>query len=181
MNYLTLLLRANRSLFHTQDLRVLWDISNSNTLYTAIKRYIQRGVLFPVQKGLYSTIPLSELDPWALGVAAVHAYSYISCESVLAKAGYLNHVPQAITLVGSQAKKFELGGHQFVVRRLADQFLFQPIGVVVENGVRQTTVERALADLLYFNPYAQLDASVPWGSILRMQKEIGYPITKRNQ
>ncbi len=179
MNYLTLLLQANRTLFHTQDLRVLWGISNSNTLYTTIKRYIQRGVLFPVQKGLYSTLPLSKLDPWALGVVAVHAYAYVSCESVLAKAGYLNHIPQAITLVGPQAKKFELGGQRHVVRQLADQFLFRPEGVVVENGVRQATAVRALADLLYFNPHAQLDASVPWGSIRNMQKDLGYPVTKR--
>lgn len=179
MNYTTQLLRANRTLFHTQDLRVLWGISNSNTLYTTIKRYVQREVLFPVQKGLYSTVPLSKLDPWALGVVAVHAYAYISCESILAKTGYINHIPEVITLVGSQVKKFELDGKRFVVRQLADQFLFRPEGVTVENGVRQATAVRALADLLYFNPHTQLDASVPWGSIRNMQKDLGYPVTKR--
>lgn len=179
MNYIKTLLHTRRTVFHTQDLRVLWGISNSNTLYTTIKRYVQRDVLFPVFKGMYTTIPLEQIDPWVLGISATHQYSYISCESILAKAGLLNAIPSAVTLVSSKAKKFSVANHRFVVRQLADQFLFHPYGILIKQDARQATPERALADLLYFNPRTHLDVNVPWDTIRHIQRTVGYPITQR--
>ena len=50
------LLQAPTKLFHTQDLALLWGISNRNTLYTQIKRYVQKSILHPIHKGFYATV-----------------------------------------------------------------------------------------------------------------------------
>ena len=55
------LLKLNRDLYHTGDLGVLWEITNKNTLYTTIKRYVQKGILIPIHKGLYATKPLDKI------------------------------------------------------------------------------------------------------------------------
>ena len=83
------LLKLDQKLVHTRDLALLWSISNPNTLYTTIKRYVQKGVLLPVHKGLYSTVPLTHIDPVRVGIAILHTYAYISCETVLAQAGII--------------------------------------------------------------------------------------------
>jgi hypothetical protein len=49
----------DRKIYHTGDLAVLWDISNKNTLHTTISRYIRKGILFPIYKAVYATIPQS--------------------------------------------------------------------------------------------------------------------------
>ena len=56
------LLQDPRKLYHAQDLAVLWGIDNSNTLYTTIKRYMNRGILNKIHKGFYSTVSIGELN-----------------------------------------------------------------------------------------------------------------------
>ena len=57
------LLQLDRKLYHTNDLAVLWGIANKHTLYMTITRYMDKGILFPIYKGLYSTIPCRFLRP----------------------------------------------------------------------------------------------------------------------
>jgi hypothetical protein len=40
--------------------------------------------------------------------------------------------------------------------------------------------ERAVADLLYYNPKAYFDAPLNWKKIQRIQKKIGYPLTPQH-
>src|SRR4030067_734430 len=101
MYRLSELIKSDRKIYHSNDLAILWDISNRNTLYTTIKRYIARGVLIPIYKGLYSTVPLSQLNPLDLGNAAPHQYTSLSTESVLAQAGVISQATYAHTFVSS--------------------------------------------------------------------------------
>ena len=50
------LIKLDHKIYHSNDLAILWGITNKNTLYTTIKRYVQKGVLTPIDRGLYSTI-----------------------------------------------------------------------------------------------------------------------------
>lgn len=79
-------IKLDRKIYYTNDLAILWDMANRNTLYTTIKRYVQKRVLIPICKGLYSTIPLHQLNPFELDKAIIHRYTYLSTESVLAQA-----------------------------------------------------------------------------------------------
>ena len=56
------LIKLDQKLYHTNYLAILWNIINRNTLYTTIKRYMEKGILLPVFKGLYSTVPTMQLD-----------------------------------------------------------------------------------------------------------------------
>ena len=58
------LLKQKNELYQTQDLGLVWGIAKRNTLYTTIKRYEQRGILIPIHKGFYSTIPLDQINPF---------------------------------------------------------------------------------------------------------------------
>lgn len=175
--YSDILLKQPERIFHTQDLGVLWNISNKNTLYMTISRYMQRGVLSPIYKGMYSTLPLQQLDPWLVGIKALHSYAYISCETALAYYGYINASPSMITLVSDKSKQLTIGTSHYRSRQLKDAFLFHPAGVRMQNGVRIASPERAIADMLYFNPRFHFDKPINWTTILRLQKLIAYPRT----
>ena len=165
--------------FHIGDLAVLWQIKDRNTLHTTLKRYVQQGLLVRIYRGLYSLKPIEQIDPFLLGVKALHKYAYISAETILAQAGIIQQIIGQITLVSSQSKRFSIGGNHYYSRKLADQFLYNPIGINEEQGVKKAAAERAVADLLYFNPYAHFDAEkfINWRKIKYIQKQIGYPLT----
>ena len=169
-----ILLKQDRKLFHTADLAVLWSVTDSNLLLTTIKRYVKRGILFRICKGFYSTKRLKELDPVELGLAYVHKLGYLSTESVLVQEGIINQQPEQITLVSSVSKRFGLAGREFVVRKMKDQFLYNDIGIIDSGKYKKAGLERAVADMLYFNPRYNFDnrSLVDWDKVSQIQKEM---------
>lgn len=173
---LNLLLTGQNKLFHTADLSVLWQISNKNTLYSNIRRYIARGVLIPVQKGMYSVAPLDKIDPVKLGVSFLHGFCYLSCETILARAGIINQAIYSFTFVSGSSKKFQINGYSYISRKLAEKFLHQTVGTDMINGILTASVERAVADMQYFNPKYYFDNQnlIDWEKVKQIQKEVGY-------
>jgi predicted transcriptional regulator of viral defense system len=157
MNKLNLILKSGETLFHTQDLALLWEIENRNTLYTTIKRYVKQGVLVAVTRGLYSTIPVAEIDKFKLGSALIHKYSYVSCETVLAQTGVINQAVYPIIFVTSVSLRLKFGETQYIYRQLRPEILFDPNGVESKDGYFMATKERAISDMLYFNPKYYFD------------------------
>jgi len=174
------LARIGEVVFHAGDLANLWHITNKNTLYTSLKRYVKRGFLFRIRKGLYSVKPPEEVSGELLGVKALHGYAYVSTETVLARAGLIfQHIPY-ITLVSGKSKRFSLAGQDYFSRKLAVKFLYNSAGIFVgDHGVLAASAERAIADLLYFNPHAYIDAAesslLDWGKVALIQEAVGYP------
>ena len=175
------LAKLSEIVFHSKDLANLWGIKNKNTLHTTLKRYAQQGLIYRIYRGFYALKPISELDPYLLGVKALHEYAYISTETVLANVGIINQVIDKITLISSKSKKFKIGNHNFYSRQLDDRFLYQTIGIENINGVKVATPARAVADLIYFNPRAHFDNPklIDWKEVKNIQKIIGYPITRK--
>ena len=83
------LAKLGEIIFHAKDLANLWQIKNPNTLYTSLKRYNQQRLLFRIYKGFYSIKPINQLDPFLLGIKAMHKFCYISAETILEKAGII--------------------------------------------------------------------------------------------
>ncbi len=173
------LAKLGEVVFHAKDLANLWQIENSNTLYTTIKRYVKRGLLFRIYKGFYSLKPVKEINSLFLGIKALHEFSYVSTETVLSRQGIISQVSDQITLISSKSKRFSIGDLHYLSRKLADRHLFNSAGIIAENGARTATSERAAADLLYFNPRFHFDGAslLDWRKVKNLQKEIGYSST----
>ncbi len=170
------LLKLDQKLFHTQDLALIWGISNKNTLYTTIKRYTKKGILIPIHKGFYSTLPLEKINPLKLAIGYLHQFAYLSCESVLIEAGVIFQKDNYLTFVSSVSKKFSLAGYNFYVRKLKNEFLYNDCGINEEKGTKKASLERAVADLLYFNPQYHFDnpKKINWKKIKEIKKIVGY-------
>lgn len=176
MYRIDILLKQEQKLFHTQDLALLWGIDNKNTLYTTIKRYVKKGILIPIYKGYYSTIPINAIDPFRLGLGYLHTYGYISTETVLVKQGILFQGASSITLISSISKSFTIGDNTYVSRKIADTYLYNNAGIIFQSGVQTATLERAVVDILYLRPRFHLDneKAIDWKKVKELQTCIGY-------
>lgn len=170
------LLRSDRKLYHSGDLAILWGIRNKNTLYTTIKRYRQKGILIPVYKGLYSTLPLAQIDPLLLGVAIFHDFVYLSTESVLADSGIIFQAVYSYTFIAGQSRKVTIAGKTYLFRKMKNEYLYNPAGIYQEKGLSRATTERAIADMLYFEGRYHFDnpGKVDWQKVEEIKKEVGY-------
>lgn len=172
-----ILLKQPQKLFHTADLKVLWNIANKNTLYKSIGRLIKRGVLIAVQKGLYSVLPIDQLDPIELGFRIFNQQCYLTTETVLFQNGLINQPTTKITYVSSISKNISMAGQNFLARQLKPIFLNNMTGVVQNNnGVLVAILNRAIADMLYFQPNYHFDATnlINWDQVKKIQHEVGY-------
>lgn len=171
-----ILLQTDQRIFKTSDLALLWDIQNRNTLTKTIQRYIDRGILFRIYKGLYSTLPVEELNKYEVGCAIGGPFSYISAESILAKEGIIFQDIKKVTLFGKKKKEITVGNTTYLCRYLNDKFLLNRSGIKDSKGYSVATVQRALADLRHINPkfFVDNDLSIDEGEVINLSKEIGY-------
>ncbi len=171
-----ILLKQERKLFHTKDLSLLWKVDNPTTLRRTISRYIKRGILIPIYRGFYSVLPLEKIDAFDLGTSAFHSYCYVSTETVMVQAGIIFQHIYAHTFCSSKTKTIQIGENIYKSRSLKDEFLYNPTGIIDHPTYKIATTERAIADMLYFNPKYYFDAhdEIDWKKVKEIQKEVGY-------
>lgn len=175
-NRLAKLIRLKSPLFHINDLANIWQIHDKNTLHTTLKRYTQKKLLYRIHKGFYSIVPISEIDPYLLGVSALKDFAYIGGETILFEHGIIFQKQNSINIISSISLHFSIGNYSYRVRQLSDQYLFNSIGIEEKNGVNYAGLERSIADILYFNPnyYFDADPLINWSEVKKIQKIIGY-------
>ena len=135
--------------------------------------------MFRVYKGMYSLKPIKEIDPFLLGLKALHRFAYVSTETVLVQKGIILQNIAVVTLISDVSRSFSIASHKYRCRKLKDKYLYNPAGIITQGDIKIATVERAVADMLYFNPRAHFDGAgmINWSKVRDIQKEIGYPLT----
>ena len=173
--------RLGSDLFSISDLASLWEVRDPHVLRVTLKRYADKGLLFRIHRGLYAIKPAKQIDPFVLGQKVLRRFSYISTETILAEAGIVMQQTDVVTLVSPVSRKFSVASRRFVSGQLADRFLFNEYGVIDKDGIKKATEERAVADMLYFNPRAHFDAdrSIDWKKVRDIQAHVGYPLTPK--
>lgn len=172
-----MLANTEQPLFHTDDLAVLLGIRNTNTLRVTAHRLVRAGILHRIHRGLYSILPPEKIDPVLLGSASLHRYAYVTTESVLRDEGLILQSVHVVTFVSGISRRFAVAGHRYVSRRLHERFLHNQEGILRTGGLFRATPERAIADMLYFDPVYHFDGPVDWKKIRKLQENIGYPLT----
>lgn len=171
-----ILLQSGQKIFTTSDLALLWNILNRQTLLITIQRYVKRGILNRIYKGLYSAIPINQLNKYEIACAIGGSFSYVSGETILSKEGLILQDVKKITLFGKKAKELKIGDNIYLCRYLNNKYLLNRTGINDEKGYSIATVERALADLQYINPkfFIDNDIAIDIDKINILNKEIGY-------
>jgi predicted transcriptional regulator of viral defense system len=174
---------SNERVFHADDLANLWQITNENTLRITLKRYVDQGLLFRIKKGLFSLEEPHKVDAWLLGVKFLHRWAYISTESVLTQQGIINQQPSQITLVSGVSRRFSVGGRNYYSRQLQKKYLFNSAGIKKDQNAKVfvATLERAVADMLYFNPHFYFDGQrlINWHKVGEIQEKVGYGMSSK--
>lgn len=176
-NRIVFLAKTGEKIFHIEDLANLWNIQNKNTLRITLKRYVDDGLICRIYKGFYSLMPVDEINPVLVGAKALHRFCYLSTETVLRQEGYILQSVDYFTFISSKSLRFVVGRHDVKSRQLDEKYLYNPEGVLLKDGVKVATFERAICDMLYFNPNYHFDRRIDWRKIRSMQKKIGYPLT----
>ena len=143
------LLRAMRDLnkpfFTIADLEKMTRLSRPS-LYVALKRWVDVGVLERVSQGLY--IPMGENLALEKIAAQLYLPNYLSFESALARHGILNLIPYALTFATiRKTKKFILRRQEVEFKQISSGLFF---GFEMKDGIHIAVPEKAFLDQIYF-------------------------------
>jgi predicted transcriptional regulator of viral defense system len=176
MNKQAVLFSQDKKMFHTSDLALLWEIDKPNTLRTTLKRFVDRGILKRIHKGFYSTVDIDKLDPLDLGFAYLNSFAYVSLESILVRNGVIFQELHSIIYVSDRTKSFEVNNKKYKVRQMNPRHLYNTAGIIRVANHYEASIERAVADMLYYNPKYHFDnvRGLDFDSVVKLQKEIGY-------
>lgn len=170
------LLSQHKKTFHASDLALLWGIDNRDTLNVTLKRFVDRGILIRIHKGFYATTDVDDIDPYDLGFSYLNTYSYLSLETILVREGVIFQEIEYFTFVSSKTAAFKIKGVAYKARQLKAEYLHNTAGVRKVGNHFEANLERAVADLLYYNPKYHFDNQkiIDFNQVEWIQKEVGY-------
>ena len=166
------LIKLGGLIFHISDFAKIWQIENRHNLLITLKRYSDSGLLYHIYRGLYSLKEAAELDPLLLGAKAINNYSYLSCETILMKYGVIFQQLNYITFISERGKRLTINPYNYYYRQLKKDFLYNDFGVNKNNDLNEASLERAVADILYFNKdyYFDNPSVINWEKVKEIQK-----------
>lgn len=144
--YLDTLLRSKKTIFSTKDVALLWGGENEAAARVRLSYYVRAGKLIRVHRGLYAKD--KNYDKFELAIK-IYTPSYISFETVLAKAGVTFQFYGQIFVASYVTREITADGQTYSYKRIKDSILTSPIGVQVKDNYHIASPERAFLDVVY--------------------------------
>jgi len=137
--------KINKPFYTIADLEKVTGL-NRNSLYVALKRWVEGGIIERAAQGIY--LPTGSLISIETLAAQLYLPNYLSFESALSGYGVLNLIPYTLTFATPRKTKRYLLRKQEVEFRQINRDLF--FGFEMKNGIYLASPEKAFLDQVYF-------------------------------
>jgi predicted transcriptional regulator of viral defense system len=165
--YLDVLLRFPKTIFSTKDVSLLWGEKNEAAARVRLSYYVRTGKLIRVHRGLYAKD--KNYDKFELATR-IYTPSYISFETVLAKAGVVFQFYSRIFVASYLTREITLNGQIYSYRKIKDSILTNRAGIEAKDNYYIALPERAFLDIVYLNKDYHFDNLSPlnWDRVLEI-------------
>ena len=163
-DYLLGLMRSKNTIFTTKDVSLLWEEPDVNFVRKKLYRYIKAGKLYSVRKGVYAKDENYEKYELA---TKIFTPSYISFETVLAKAGVIFQFYSQIFVASYLTRELFINGQIYLLKKIKDSTLTNKAGIDVKENYFIASPERAFLDVVYLNREYHFDnlESINWDKV----------------
>jgi predicted transcriptional regulator of viral defense system len=166
-NNLLELMRSKKTIFTINDLALIWNITNVDFIRKKIYRYIKTGKMYSIRRGIYSKE--KNYDKFELA-NRIYTPSYISFETVLAKAGIIFQYYSQIFIASYLSRELTIDVQIYEFRKLKNSILTNSIGIEVKDNYYIASPERAFLDVIYLNKEYYFDnlVNINWDKVLEI-------------
>lgn len=156
--YFDTLLRSKKTIFSTKDVALLWGGESEAAARIRLSYYVSAGKLIRVHRGLYAKD--KNYDKFELATK-IYTPSYISFETVLAKAGIVFQFYGQIFVASYVTREIIADGQTYSYKRIRDSILTNHAGVEIKDNYYIASPERAFLDVVYSNKDYHFDNLSP--------------------
>ena len=160
-------LRLENTVFTFKDISLIWGDTDKTATIAGVNYYVKTGVLYRIRRGIYAKD--KNYDRLELA-AKIYTPSYISFETVLAKAGIVFQFYAQIFVTSYLTREITADKQIYSYRKIKDSVLTNQAGIEKKNNYAIASAERAFLDVLYLNKDYHFDnlSSLDWGKILEI-------------
>lgn len=148
------LFQSPKTVFTNKYLALLWKENNADNLKAKIAYYVKCGVLFRLRRGVFAKIENYNQRELANNI---YFPSYISFETVLRDHGVVFQHYEAVFVACKLSKMITCGGQKVFFRKLKDEILYNPAGIIFDERFTIASLERAFLDMIYLFPNYYFD------------------------
>lgn len=140
-------------------------------LNSAIKYLVKNGDLIRLAKGFYALNQNYSVQEFA---NKYRSPSYVSLYSVLFESGIIFQPYSSIYLLSKRSETKTINGTDFIYKKIKNEFLLNPLGIVSVNNISKATPERAICDSIYIlgGQYFDNLRNVNWELIKKINQEV---------
>jgi len=140
---------SKETVFTTQEISIILKEPNLNRLKSRINYLVKNKKLVSLRKGLYAKMSGYEIFEAANKILTP---SYISLETVLQRSGItFQDYSHTIFVLSYQTREITLGNYTISFKKIKDEILTNPEGIVNEDGYFIASPERAFLDRIYLD------------------------------
>ena len=155
------LYKSTKTILTNNDLALIWGENKKTKLKGKIAYYVKQGALIRLTRGVFSKT--KNFEPKELATS-LYTPAYISFETVLREAGVIFQHYDTIFVATRWPKTITINKYTITFRKLKDEVLFNPAGIVNKDNYSIATTERAFLDMIYLFPNYYFDnlKSINW-------------------
>ena len=161
------MLRLNSAVFTFKDISLIWGETDAKRTKRRIYRYVKSGKLYSVRRGIYAKD--KNYDKLELA-SKIYTPSYISFETVLAKAGIVFQFYAQIFVASYLTREITADKQNYSYKKIKDSVLTNQAGIEKKNNYAIASTERAFLDVLYLNKDYHFDNLSPldWDKVFEI-------------
>lgn len=174
-------LRSSNTVFTFKDISIIWGGTNKKAVIAGVNYYVRTGALYRIRRGIYAKD--KNYNKFELA-AKIFSPSYISFETVLAKAGVIFQFYKQVFIASYLAREITADGYTYSYRKIKNSILTNHAGMEHEKNLTIASPERAFLDVVYLNKDYHFDnlSNLNWEKVFeilpvyggnrRMQKRV---------
>jgi len=161
------ILRSNKTLFTFKEILLASGETNPVLLRRRMSYYTKKGELYPIRRGFYAKD--KNYDKFELA-AKMYTPSYISFETVLARAGVIFQFYGQIFVASYLTREIVADGQTYSYRKIKDSVLTNHAGIETKGNYFIASLERAFLDVVYLRKDYHFDNLSPldWDKIFEI-------------
>ena len=155
---LSSILRFPGSVFTFKDISLIWRDTRKQSIASSVAYYVKKGELYPLRRGIYAKD--KNYNRFDLATR-IYTPSYISFETVLAKAGVIFQYYGQIFVASYQSREISCDGQKYSLKKMKNSILTNQAGIENKGSYYIASTERAFLDVAYLNTNYHFDNLSP--------------------
>ncbi|MFH1259782.1 MAG: hypothetical protein ABII74_08255 [Elusimicrobiota bacterium] len=161
------ILRSSNTVFNFKDISIIWGDTNRKASIAGVNYYVKTESLYRIRRGIYAKD--KNYDKFELAIK-IYTPSYISFETVLAKAGIIFQFYGQIFIASYLTREITADGRIYSYRKIKDSILTNHSGIEQQKNSAIASPERAFLDVVYLNKDYHFDnlSNLDWKKVFEI-------------